>query len=634
MPNWDDRNIFTYNPTATGNKGIKFRWGNISGDVDPVNDLGSGSQKDLLRPRTELEIASGIPNRQKVLQYVRGNRDWEKQSTEGKFRDRDHFGDTNAHAHLGDIVNSSPAYVSHEYFGYDELAGAEGSSYITFQAGLSRTPMLYVGANDGMLHGFNANTGVEKFAYIPNTVIEQLKDLADPLYTHQYLVDASPRVADAYFGSSTWKTVLVSSLGAGDKSIFALDVTDPDDFDESSFDGSKVLWELSSTDTDFSEMGHIMGQPSIVRLNNGEWAAIFGNGYDSAAKKAVLYIVNIRTGALIKKIETKNGSTGHPNGLSTPIAVDSDGDRIADTVYAGDLQGHLWKFDISDASSSNWDIPFGTSSAPESLFRACNEDPCANKDQPITAKPQVGDHPDGGLMVYFGTGKFFETGDNVIGASTQTQTYYAIRDNHSETDVSTLISGRDKLQAQTIEQELTHNGHDYRLTTDETVDYDDEVSPQYGWYLDLLPPATTTSIGERVISGSILMNGRIIFVTFIPNPDPCATSGNGSVSWLMEMDALSGGPLAVSPFDINGDENFDERDKLFDTDEDGDVDDDDEKRVSPGRKIDGGTGQVPVIIETTDDDRDTKYSSNKSGGFTVIDELAGRKRGRQTWLQF
>ncbi|MEE9338527.1 MAG: PilC/PilY family type IV pilus protein, partial [Methylococcaceae bacterium] len=370
MPNWNARNIFTYNPAATGNKGIKFRWGVISGDVDSVNDLGSGSQKDLLRPRAELEIASGIPNRQKMLQYIRGNRDWEKQSTQGKFRDRDHFGDTNDHAHLGDIVNSSPAYVSHEYFGYDELVGTEGSSYITFQSGLSRTPMLYVGANDGMLHGFNADTGAEKFAYIPNSVIGQLKDLADPLYTHQYLVDASPRVADAYFGSSTWKTVLVSSLGAGNKSIFALDVTDPDAFDESSFNGSQVLWELSNTDTDFSEIGHIMGQPSIVRLNNGEWAAIFGNGYDSAAKKAVLYIVNIKTGALIKKIDTKNGNTGNPNGLSTPIAVDSDGDRIADTVYAGDLQGHLWKFDISDASSSNWDIPFGTSSSPESLFRA------------------------------------------------------------------------------------------------------------------------------------------------------------------------------------------------------------------------------------------------------------------------
>ncbi|MCF6202162.1 MAG: hypothetical protein L3J59_00620 [Methylococcaceae bacterium] len=619
MPGWSARNIFTYNPAATGNKGVRFRWGTLN-----------STQKPLLGPRPGLGISTGISNRQKMLQYIRGKRYWEKQES-GKFRNRTHFGDSESHAHLGDIVNSSPAYVSYEYFGYDELTGTEGSSYATFHSGLSRTPMLYVGANDGMLHGFNALTGREKFAYIPNAIMGQLKDLADPLYTHNYFVDGSPRVADAYFGSGIWKSVLVSTLGAGNKALFALDVTDPGDFVESGFDGSKVLWELSNADD--SDIGYILGQPSIVRLNNGRWAAIFGNGYESSSDRAMLFIVDIQTGSVIKKFDTKKGSSGSPNGLSTPIAIDSDGDRIADVVYAGDLQGHLWKFDISDGNSSNWDIPFGTSLAPEPLFRACNEDPCVNS-QPIFAKPQVGDHPDGGLMVYFGTGKFFETGDNVIGGSTQTQTYYAIRDNHSSTDITTLVTGRDQLQAQIIEKELTHNGLDYRLTSDEAVDYDDSISPKYGWYLDLLPPNSSSSIGERVISTSILMNGRIVFVTFIPNPDPCETSGNGSISWLMEMNALTGGPLAESPFDINGDQSFDERDKLFDTDEDGDVDDDDEKRVSPGRKIDGGTGQIPVVIETTDDDRDTKYSSNKSGGFTIIDEKADRTRGRQTWLQF
>ncbi len=491
--------------------------------------------------------------------------------------------------------------------------------------------MLYVGANDGMLHGFDATDGQEKFAYIPNAVMGDLKELADPLYTHQYFVDAPPRVADAYFGSDTWKTVLVSSLGAGGKALFALDVTDPDAFVESGFDGSKVLWELS--DTDDSDIGHSLGQSSIVRLNNGSWAAIFGNGYESTSNKAKLFIVDITTGSIIKKFDTLQGSVGSPNGLSTPIAVDSEGDRSTDIIYAGDLQGHLWKFDVSDTNPANWKIAFGTTATPEPLFRACNEDPCVTP-QAITAKPQVGEHPDGGLMVYFGTGKFYETGDNVIGASPQVQTYYAIRDNHATTAISSLVEGRDELQPQTITTEVSANGSAYRITSNETVDYSHAGSPEHGWYMDLLNSGGSGQ-GERVIAGSRLKNGRIIFVTFIPNPDdPCASSGNGSVSWLMEMDAISGGPLDNSAFDVNNDGQFNQDDALFDTDDDGDIDADDDTSAASGIKIEGGSGQASVILETTDDHRDTNYFSLLTGEFTEIDQEAERKRGRQTWLQF
>ncbi len=621
MPGWNARNIFSYNPSLSGAKGVKFRWGTIS-----------TAQKAILEPRTELGIATGISNRQKMLQYIRGNRDWEQESG-GKFRNRQHFGDSNSHAHLGDIVNSNPAYVSDEYYGYDELEGTEGSSYTTFQNGLSRVAMLYAGGNDGMLHGFNAETGQEKFAYIPNAIMGNLKELADPLYTHQYFVDGSPRVGDAYFGSSTWKTVLVNSLGAGGKAIFALDVTDPDDFVESGFNGSKVLWELS--DSDDPDIGNILGEASIVRLNNGSWAAIFGNGIDSVNKKASLFIVDIQTGTVIKKLETKLGNNaGGQNGLSTPIAIDSDNDRIADVIYAGDLQGNLWKFDISSENTSQWDIAFGDSTTPEPLFRACSEDPCV-KPQAITAKPQVGNHPDGGQMIYFGTGKFFETGDNLVGASTQVQTYYAIRDNHAETDSSTLIAGRDELQQHSILSEVSTNDNAYRITSDETVDYENESTPQYGWYLDLLPPNVANSQGERVISGSILKNGRIVFITFAPNPDPCASPESSSFSWLMELDAISGSSLDGSPFDVNGDGSFDDRDDhLRDTNGDGDVDGDDDKEPPSGIKILKGTGQIPVILETTDDNLDKKIFSIKTGEFMTIDEKAFRKRGRQSWLQF
>jgi type IV pilus assembly protein PilY1 len=629
MPGWDNRHIFTYDPDLAGNKGIKFRWSTIS-----------SSQKTLLEPRAGLGIAAGIPNQQKVLQFIRGNRSWEKQEN-GKFRDRAHFGDNNSHAHLGDIVNSSPAYVSNEYFGYDELSGDEGTSYATFQNGLSRTAMLYAGANDGMLHGFNAATGQEKFAYIPNAVLGDLKDLADPLYTHQYFVDASPRVADAYFGSETWKTVLVNSLGAGGKALFALDVTDPDAFEEISsegdpFDGSKVLWEFSHSDD--SDVGHILGQASIVRLNNGSWAAIFGNGYESTNNKAVLFIVDIRTGNLIKKFDTLKGSVGSPNGLSTPIAVDSEGDRSTDIIYAGDLQGYLWKFDISDSNPDNWTMGFGITAAPEPLFRACNEDPCVTK-QAITAKPQVGEHPDGGLMIYFGTGKFYEIGDNMIGASPQVQTYYGIRDNHSSIDISSLIEGRDELQAQSIISEVSANGFVFRRTSNEIVDYVETIAdgdltlPEYGWYMDLVISGSTGQ-GERVFSGSKLKKGRINFVTLIPNPDPCASEGSGSASWDMEMDAISGGPLQTSVFDVNNDGLFNGDDELFDTDGDGDIDDDDDTFVNTGFKSRNGTGHHSVTLGTSDSHRDKSFYLKKDGTYEEQNRKTEKKRGRQTWLQF
>lgn len=628
MPNWDNRNIFTYNPDLTGNKGIKFRWDTIS----------ATSQKHLLEPRSELfaDSATAEQEQEKVLEFIRGHRGREI-IADGKFRNRAHFGDDNTHAHLGDIVNSSPTFVSDEYFGYDQLPGSEGTSYTSFQLALSRTPMLYVGGNDGMLHGFQASNGQEKFAYIPHAIMGKLKELADPLYSHQFFVDATPRVADAYFGSDTWKTVLVSSLGAGGKALFALDVSDPDDFNESGFDGSKVLWEISVTDSDFSEMGHVLGQSSIVRLNNGSWAAVFGNGYDSASKKATLFLVDITTGNLIKKFETTIGSETSPNGLSTPITVDSDGDRIADVIYAGDLQGHLWKFDISDANENNWSIAFGDSTTPKELFRACTEDPCTSinsepsNSQPITSKPQVGDHPLGGLMVYFGTGKFFETGDNLIGGATQIQSFYAIRDNHSSIDTTTLIEGRDELLEQTIEAEILATAGIFRATSNTTVDY----ASQHGWYLDLLSPGAGSGQGERVISSSFLMNGRIIFVTFVPNPDPCPDPDSTSISWLMEMDAVSGSPLGSSPFDTDDDGDFDIDDNLsYDSNGDDDIDIDDLNLAPSGAGIEDGSGKLPVILETADDDRDKKYFSKKSGEFTIIDESATRKRGRQTWIQF
>ncbi|MFZ2405731.1 MAG: PilC/PilY family type IV pilus protein, partial [Methylobacter sp.] len=229
---------------------------------------------------------------------------------------------------LGDIVNSDPAFVGKSYFRYDRLPdGVYGqSTYLAFQAGTSsRRKMLYLGANDGMLHGFDAETGVEQFAYIPKGVFSNLASLTDPGYSHSYFVDGSPYVGDAYIDNQ-WKTVLVGSTGAGGRSVFALDVTymnlNGEIYEPVSnyFGAAKVLWEFTDAD-----LGYPIGQPVVGRMPTGQWVAIFGNGYDSDNHGAFLFIVDLATGESLAKIEAPmtdaEAVAGARNGLATPALI-------------------------------------------------------------------------------------------------------------------------------------------------------------------------------------------------------------------------------------------------------------------------------------------------------------------------
>ena len=184
-------------------------------------------------------------------------------------------------------------------------------------------------------------------------------------------------------------------------------------------------------------MGLTYSQPQIARLNDGTWAAIFGNGYNSASERAFLYIVNLSTGALIKKIPT---NTAISNGLSTPRLYDSNNDKIIDFVYAGDLQGNMWKFDLSGATSASW----GLGNGGNPLFIARNSSIPA-KVQPITAQPTVGAHPSGGVLVYFGTGSYLTNADV---SDTTVQSFYAIWDKPS----ATTTVDRSSLVRQTIDE--------------------------------------------------------------------------------------------------------------------------------------------------------------------------------------
>ena len=612
IPTENSRKIYSYDPLAsTDDKGIIFEYANLNDD-----------QKALLN----LDTAGNIDGlAEKRADYIRGDTTNE-QLNSGPFRTRASL--------MGDIVNSDPWYSGpSDDFGYSALGGAEGTSYLTFRdAKRTRTPALYFGANDGMLHAINANDGKELFTYIPDSLINKLNKLTSANYgctgnstciPHTYFVDGPPRAADAYFDNA-WHTALVGTLGGGGQGLFALDVTNPD---ASSFNASKVLWEISTEQspktTDLTKfknnLGHTFAQASIVRMQNGKWAAIVSNGYQSVNQTAVLFIIDIETGHIIRSFDTKLGGGAKPNGLSTPVAVDEDNDKIVDSIYAGDLQGRLWKIDVSDESPINWGFAFGSAAVPAPLFIAEDAD---NNVQPITAKPEVGLHPDGGLMVYFGTGQYYVEGDQDIATSPGIQAFYAIRDQGSAVN-------KTQLQAQTIlyEKSFASLGFSVRVTSKNTVNY----PSQQGWYMNLVsPPPTgeTDSIikGERVVTHPRLENGHIIFITLIPNSDPCSAGGT---SWVMEMDAVSGQPLANAPYDINGDGEFNDSDLIAtDTNGDGVIDADDDPASTSGINL-HGAGIISGYANVNGD----KHVGGTVGGIETIEGEISDPNGRQSWRQ-
>lgn len=529
LPAADSRNILTYN----GTQGVTFAWANLTTaqqtqlETDSFGNLGTASHG------------------QDVLNYLRGDASKEARNG-GSLRNR-------TDGVLGDIVNSDPMYTKNEDYGYKNLpSGTTGQStyaaYVTSKA--NRTPMIYVGANDGMLHGFradlgSANSGKELIAYIPKGVYANLSKLAETSYSHTYYVDGGPNVHDAYL-SGGWTTVLVGGLNKGGKSIYALDVSNP-----GSSATTQVLWEYSDSSTDANgnvvvdaDLGLTYSQPQIGLLKDGTWAAIFGNGYNSTSEKAFLYIVNLRTGALIKKIPT-NSTTA--NGLSTPVLYSSGNNMVIDYVYAGDLQGNLWKFDLSSTSQTAW----GLGNGGQPLFTAVVNDVA----QPITEAPVIGSNTSGGPLIFFGTGRYLTVADvnNV-----DQQTFYAIWDKPGFTGTVT----RDNLVQQTITETVAAGTTLASCTNSCSITYQQPVrgvsthsvdyTTKRGWYLDLIS-------GERVVSSALIKYDRVIFLTAIPSTDPCTPGG---ISWLMELSLMTGGAASTSPFDFNNDNSFNSGDRL------------------------------------------------------------------------
>ena len=637
------RNIITYKPSTAS--GIPFRWpSNLAAPTATELDAAQSAALDI-DPATL--TADGLGNER--LNYLRGD------TSNTNFRSRVRV--------LGDIINSAPVLVGAPNLPYPDDFGAgapeNSSPYSAFRnnpSNVNRTETVYAGGNDGMLHAFRTSDGEETFAYVPSAIYANLNQLTNPNYNHRFYVDGPINVIDAYLdGGMGWRSVLAAGLGAGGQGIYALDVTSPPTT-AGGAEGTianKVLWEF--TDADDADLGRTFSTVSIVRMQNGEWAGVFANGYNnteadgnvSASGNAVLYIVNLRTGNVIRKLDTGEGTVddptgaGRPNGLSTPAVIDVNGDFIADYIYAGDLFGNLWKFDVSTTNTATW----GVANSGSPLFTAEDENGNA---QAITTAPQVGIHPFGigdGFVVYFGTGQYFENGDNTQ-LNQATQSFYGVWDKN---DGTLPTFDRSVLLQQSIVQEVTANGLDLRVTTDNPIAWHEPNSiptgspstTHLGWYMDLFNlqvdssgnPSNANNFGERQVTTAVLRNDRVIFTTLIPSDNICEFGGT---SWLMELDPRDGSRVDFELFDTNNDGLFDDNDQvqvLFDVNGDGVIDSNDIVTTSGVQSTEGILSGLDIIQDAGGEILN-KFSSGSSGNtFRVSNNPNLGTLSRQTWRQ-
>lgn len=461
---------------AWGTVPATFSWGNLT----------SAQQ-------TALGGATLGPN---VLNYLRGDQSGEG-TTSDKFRQRAHL--------LGDIVDSSPVYVPE-----------------------STPKMVYVGANDGMLHGFNSLTGSEVFAYLPKGIdYSKLKTLSDQTYSHQYFVDGPLAVSDR--ATTPGKNILVGTLGRGGKSIFALDVSNP-----STFGAASILWEKSSAD--YPLLGNVAGAPVIIKLNvkktdgiTNKVGVILGNGYNSSTGHSAILILDIDDGSLIKSFDTGVGGTATEadgNGMAAPSVWDVNRSGTADYLYAGDLKGNVWKFDISSSNVADWGNKL-PASAP--LFHVNN--------QSITGGITIGlDPATYKRWIFFGTGRYLTTSDP---ANRDQQGWYGVIDSDTAVTVSDLQS-----------RALTTDGSGNR-----TLPANGPLDPaKKGWYINLSIPSDASEGSERIFTQPFLDGRFLAASSAIPGNTACSPGGRGYLNF---VDPYTGTSLASPIFDTNGDGTLD-----------------------------------------------------------------------------
>ena len=556
------------------------------------------------------------------LNYLRGDRSNEIPTT-GKtsskiYRDRDSV--------LGDIVDSSSTWIgppSKSVFSTYEspmtwkdklyptatLAENSGQTYDQYaQAQATRLNMVYVGANDGMVHGFSAgtfdstgtvynstaNTGQEMLAYMPQNVLNKIHnssnaqiDYANPQYGHAFYVDATPGTGDLYYNSA-WHTWLVGGLGAGGSDIYALDITTPSNFAETNA-SSLVMGDWSSStiqctnpstnavaacknSTGNAYLGNTYGTPQIRRLHNGTWGVIFGNGINSASGDAGIFILTVSSAGVQTMYYLSTGVSGS-NGIAFVTPVDMDSDHVVDYVYAGDLLGNVWRFDLTGNSAASWAV------TPGPIFKTPTGQPITSVIQPDFVTGPVGSSTQ--LMLFFGTGeKFPLTNSAPVSYQSGTQNFYGVWDwnmsgwnahNSSQfaslsgTTVGTTTSTSTpytlqstNLQAQTIS--IDSSTGDRLVSSTSTVCWAGtstcnggaSKNKMFGWYIAL--PGTNTAFStttyEQVIFNPIVVSTAVVFNSIQPAVDsPLMCTPDHDKGWTYALDVRNGG--AVPNFFVN-----------------------------------------------------------------------------------
>ncbi|WP_404299873.1 pilus assembly protein [Alicycliphilus denitrificans] len=576
----DNRLVLSWSDDT--NNGIPFKWDSTTGigysTAQKLALLGVTSGDTSLDPLK----TQGL----NIVNYIRGDRSLEGTTTDKPLRVR--------YSRQGDVVNSEIWYTGRPSSNY-----AMGySAFVTTQK--NRTPVIYVGGNDGMLHGFSATDGKELIAYVPRGVVGGLKALTDKDYQHRYYVDGSPMTGDIKDGS-TWKTMLVGSLGAGGKGYFLLDVTKPGSFGTTAAADLVVLdrtrgnseaapncaalagaaqTACNAAVEENKDIGNIVAKPGrnpanlqeatqITRMNNGRWAVVMGNGYNSTNQRPVLLVQYLDGDKALKRIQATTQATGTgnaaDNGLASPALVDLDGDGKTDVIYAGDNLGNLWKFDVTSATESDWKVAFGdnkplfTARGPATLTGSTRD-----KVQPITAPPIVrpndrvvtvgtGDSaktvPIGGMMVAFGTGRNLTANDRRTDIAQPVQTLYSVLDNtryrmkSDKTSLEVHPGAGDCTSAPATcvptptpvgaiandgkplaKQSITTVSGDFATVT-ATQELKKETWKDYkGWYLDL------PFGGERLLKPMQFFDGSNILAVYSESPSGTKNSESDNIN--------------------------------------------------------------------------------------------------------
>lgn len=524
LPESNLRAIYTFKDSAS--RGVALRW----------PDLQSAGLQALLG----VSDADGPA----LINYLRG--DGSLEGTRYRLRNRK----------LGDIVNASPSLVLDSLdMQYDLLPPSPGTAAPSYRSFLrnkaARTGQVFVGANDGMLHGFSLADGVETFAFMPRSVLGEVRKLALPDYVHQYFVDGPTAEADVFdTRQGLWRNLLIASSGAGAKNLFAVQVpvstsanngAPPSGAPLMAPQAGDILWEVSNQMADYAELGFVLSKPETGVLRDGTWAVISGNGYESSSGKAQLLVIDAMTGALLKRIDT---GVGAGNGLGG-VRVVRDRQRQIVAAYAGDLKGNVWKFDFSSNNPAQWGLAFGG----KPLFEARNRQ---GQTEPITTAPGYRAHPLGGVTVLVGSGKLFESAD---ASNTEERSLYGLWDSvpvgSNSGSASAAIASRAQLVEQTlsattlVQADSSQPAQRFFSSSAKVVDY----ASARGWVMPL-----SLAAGQRLVYEPQLSLGSVYFKTVVPGAaaQDCTASNGGAISLL--FDPFTGAPHPkTSSLDTNGD---------------------------------------------------------------------------------